>query len=101
MEIAVRALSPGVNAPFTAMTCVEQLGAGLSKLVERSIPAGYHYDNKGHIRLLTDELTFTDIINSAFDMIRQNAYASVAVSIQLFKALQRISDHTLTKTQKV
>ena len=37
VEIATRALSPGVNDPFTAMTCVDQLGSALSRLARREV----------------------------------------------------------------
>ncbi len=39
VEIAVRALSPGINDPFTAMTCVDWLGASLSRIAAHELPA--------------------------------------------------------------
>jgi len=36
VEIAVRALSPGINDPFTAIRCVDQLAAALCRLAERA-----------------------------------------------------------------
>ncbi|MGH8598824.1 MAG: DUF2254 domain-containing protein, partial [Gammaproteobacteria bacterium] len=41
VEIAVRALSPGVNDPFTAVACVDRLGAALSRLAQRGVPSPY------------------------------------------------------------
>jgi uncharacterized membrane protein len=32
VEIAVRALSPGINDPFTAIACVDRLGSALCRL---------------------------------------------------------------------
>ncbi len=41
VEIAVRALSPGINDPFTAIRCIDQLSAALCHLVEKDIPSPY------------------------------------------------------------
>lgn len=101
VEIAVRALSPGINDPFTAMACIDQLASGLSELVKRSIPAGYHYDSEDRLRVITDPLTFTGIIEAAFNQIRQNGYSNVAVTIRLLEAIETVAPHTRTKEQKV
>ncbi len=100
VEIAVRALSPGINDPFTAIACVDQLTSGLSQLVERSIPAGYRYGEDGKLRLLTDALTFTSIIAAAFDQVRQHARADVAVTMRLLEAIATIAPHTRTREQR-
>jgi uncharacterized membrane protein len=39
VEIAARALSPGVNDPFTAVTCLDWMGAALSELAVRDLPS--------------------------------------------------------------
>lgn len=101
VEIAVRALSPGINDPFTAMACIDQLASGLSELVKRSIPAGYHYDSEDRLRVITDPLTFAGIIEAAFNQIRQNGYSNVAVTIRLLEAIKTIAPHTQTKEQRV
>lgn len=101
VEIAVRALSPGINDPFTAMGCVDQLSAGLTQLVKRSVPAGYHLDSSDQLRVVTDALTFTGIIDAAFDQIRQHARGDVAVTIRLLEAIAAIAPHTRTSEQRV
>ena len=44
VEIAVRALSPGINDPFTAITCVDRLGSALRRLAHRDLPSRYRFD---------------------------------------------------------
>jgi uncharacterized membrane protein len=44
VEIALRAISPAVNDPFTAIRCIDRLGAGLSRLAQRNFPSPYRYD---------------------------------------------------------
>ena len=45
VEVAVRALSPGVNDPFTAIACVDRLGEALCALAGREVPSPYRYDD--------------------------------------------------------
>ena len=47
VEIAVRALSPGVNDPFTAIACVDRLGAAIHRLADRAMPARERLDGDG------------------------------------------------------
>lgn len=99
VEIAVRALSPGINDPFTAMNCIDQIAASLSQLMERSIPTGYNYDSQGNLRLVTKPFTFTDIIETSFNQIRRNGASSVSVTLKLLDAISMIAPHTRTWEQ--
>lgn len=94
VEIAVRALSPGINDPFTAVACVERLGASFVRLVERSIPSGYLYDDAGRLRLITNAVTFAGLTHSAFSQIRQYSRSSVVVTIRLLETIAEIAAHT-------
>ncbi len=100
VEIAVRALSAGINDPFTAMACIDQLASGLSQLVQRSIPSGYHYGSEGTLRLMTEPLTFSGILEESFNQIRQNAYSDVAVTIRLLEAIIAIAPNIQTREQR-
>ncbi len=94
VQIAVRALSPGINDPFTAMACIDRLGASLVYLSERSIPSGYFYDDENKLRLITDAVTFAGITEAAFNQIRQYGRSSVAVTVHLLETIAVIAAHT-------
>lgn len=100
VEIAVRALSPGINDPFTAIACLNQFGANLSDLAERSIPSGYYYDDEGKLRVISDAATFKGIVNRAFNQIRQHAKDDVAVTIRLLEVIAIIIARTSTAEQR-
>lgn len=85
VEIAVRALSPGVNDPFTAITCIDYLSTGLSILTARRFPAPYYYDEEHRLRLITHAVTFSDIADRAFNQLRQYGGSSTAVAIRLLE----------------
>ncbi|TVQ16826.1 MAG: DUF2254 domain-containing protein, partial [Leptolyngbya sp. DLM2.Bin15] len=94
VEIAVRALSPGINDPFTAVRCIDQISATLCYLARRDIPSPYHYDDQNRLRLLMTSLAFVDVTDAAFNQIRQNGRSSVAVTIRLLEAIAVIAPCT-------
>lgn len=53
-EIAVRALSPGINDPRTAVNCVQSLTVCLSKMLRRQPPSPYHFYEPPHDKDATD-----------------------------------------------
>jgi len=100
VEIAVRALSPGINDPFTAITCLDQLGTTLAELAERTIPAGYYYDADGELRVISDTVTFQGIVDNAFNQIRQHGASNVAVTIRLLEVIAIIIARVRTDEQR-
>lgn len=100
VEIAVRALSPGINDPFTAIACLDRLGSGLSNLAERSIPSAYHYDDENHLRLIGQSITFAEIVDTSFDQIRQYGRSTVPVLIRLLETIAVVGAHTRTKVER-
>lgn len=94
VEIASRALSPGINDPFTAIRCIDRLCEGLCNFVEREIPSPYRYDEDKKLRVIANPVTFKSMINLAFNPIRQYVSSSVAVRIRLLEALAEIASHT-------
>lgn len=94
VEVAVRALSPGVNDPFTAMTCVDRLGAALCELAGKSIPSPDRYDDSGHLRVVADASTVPGIIDASFHQIRQASRGHAAVTLRLLETVTAIARHT-------
>ncbi len=91
VEVAVRALSPGINDPFTAMTCVDRLGQALCLLAQREFPSEYRYDDEDRLRVIVYPVLFGDILDEAFDQVRQYGRTSTAVIIRQLEALERIA----------
>jgi uncharacterized membrane protein len=94
-EVAMRALSPAINDPYTAMTCIDWLGATLSQLAGRQIPPAGHM-REGRLLLLARPITFVALVEAAFEQLRQIARGNIAVSIRLLEALEIIGSHTRT-----
>jgi len=90
VEIAAHALSPGVNDPYTAITCIDNLTATISYLAQAKFPSKYRFDKEGNLRIIADTVDFRGILDSAFNQIRQFSGGNTAVIIRLMEALTTI-----------
>ena len=89
-EIALRALSPGINDPDTAVACIDQLADALGRVGERTIPpALLTYEDE--VRLVTYPLTYSRLVDAAFSRIRQYGRGSVPVILRLLEAIASLT----------
>lgn len=100
VEIAVRALSPGINDPFTAMACIDSLGAALRDLATRPAFSPWRYDDEGKARILSPEFSWNGVVDAAFNQIRQYGGGSVAVTIRLLETIGVILTATVREEQR-
>lgn len=91
VEIAVRALSPGINDPFTASACIDQLTVALGLALQRDFPPTRLHDDSGRLRLIRDLYGFSDLVDASFNQIRQNARGNAAVTIRLLDSLTMLA----------
>ena len=99
VEIAVRALSPGINDPYTAVAAVARLSASLSRLMGRALPQGVFVDEEGTVRIICPRPTYTSILAAAFDQIRQAGSDKPIILIHLIQAINRMAPHARTSEQ--
>ncbi len=90
VEIAVRALSPGINDPFTAITCINWLGRALCQITERAFPSPYHYDKEHILRVISQPPTFEKITDAVFNQIREAAHTNTAVTLCLLETIHNV-----------
>ncbi|HVS10099.1 MAG TPA: DUF2254 domain-containing protein [Planctomycetota bacterium] len=93
VEVAVRALSPGINDPFTAMTCVDRLGAALCRLAGREFPSPWLRDGDGRLRVIADPPDFAEIADAAFRQIREHGRRSSAVLARMLETIAVVLAH--------
>lgn len=97
VEMAVRALSPSVNDPFTAIACIDRLGSSIAGFMRADRPSAPHYDAEGRVRVITtSRLTFAGMMDAAFNQIRQNANTQVSVWVRLLETIGRLGVHART-----
>lgn len=90
VEIASRALSPGINDPYTAISCINHLSSIMSSLVKKEFPAPYLADEEGEVRVIADVLTFEGMLDAAFNQIRQFSRGNPSVAIRMMESLRTI-----------
>ena len=90
VEVAVRALSPGINDPHTAMSVLDRLGAALCDLAPRHLPTGVRLHG-GKPVLVAPSVDYAGLTDTNFHMIRQNAAGSPAVLIRILEVLTAIA----------
>lgn len=93
VDIALRALSPGVNDTTTAVMCVHHLGVILESLGAREIPDRLRAAS-GKIRVLASARSFDVLAGLALDQIRQNSARNVAVMTALLRAIAATGQQT-------
>ncbi len=87
VEIALRALSPGINDPFTATACIDRLGVLVARLADKRMPRAVNRGLDQHSQLTTVGTTFEGICDLAFNQIRQAAADKPAIAIRMLETL--------------
>jgi len=87
VDIAIKALSPAINDPTTAVQAIDQIEDLLRRLGRRELEAGYAGDETGALRVIFPTPTWEDYLTLAFDEIRQYGATSVQVVRRLRSAL--------------
>lgn len=97
VEIALRALSPGINDPNTAITCIDKLTAICVQVSSRAFPAENLIHTHTEVWLKRRMFTFPGIIDKAYSQIRQASRDQIAVLISLLSNLAKLQNCCLAK----
>ena len=99
VDIAIKALSPAINDPTTAVQAIDQIEDLLRRLGHRELDAGYARDVNGVLRLIFPMPTWEDYLELAFDEIRQYGADLVQVMRRLRSALVGLVDSVTADTR--
>ena len=94
VDIALKAISPAVNDPTSAISCVDQLSRILIRFAARQAVDPLLFDPPGVIRVSIPWIGFTGLLDSAFEQIRLYAKGDIAVSLRLLRALADVAATT-------
>lgn len=97
VDMAIKALSPGVNDSSTAVMCVDYLTAILARLACRQFPPSHHYEEET-LRVIAIVPTFEGLLAEAFDQIRSSAEVNVAILVRMLGALDTIGSLTIRRS---
>ena len=93
VDIALKALSPGIMDVTTAVVCVDYLTNILSRLVTREIPSYLRYDD-GELRVIAKGPNFESLLHESFCQIRDIAKGDIVIILRLLIAFQTIASLT-------
>ena len=100
VDIALRALSPGINDANTALVVIDHLSAALSGVMKRALPSGVHRDDVGAVRVVAKTSSYSGVLAAALHQIRQSAEKQPAVIIELLRAMGRIGEQVRLAEQR-
>ena len=100
VEIAARALSPGVNDPFTAMGCMDWLGAALKRLADRDIPSADRYDEHGTLRVVAEPTTYEEFVSHVFAQLRPYVAADRNATLHALKLIAEVGARVETQERR-
>lgn len=91
-DVALKALSPGINDPTTAQDAIFHSAAVLAELLRREPPSPVRSNGDSGRAVLVHQPTHDDLIRLAFDEVRQTAAAMPGVCIYLLEALELLTE---------
>jgi uncharacterized membrane protein len=94
VDIALKAISPAVNDPTTALTCIDQLGRILVRAAMRHPPISTLRDRDGRARVMLPRTSFPRLLDVAFSQIGHYGKADVAVPLRLMRVLAELAGTT-------
>lgn len=101
VEIALRALSPGINDPFTAITCLDRLTSACILMSRREFPHKCVINEETDRWLIRRTFTFEGVINKSFDQIRQAGKTHIAIGLHIMRCLDVLNRQTEGKYHDV
>jgi uncharacterized membrane protein len=101
LEVAVRALSPGINDPFTAISCIDRMAESLNLLARRRLPSTFLTDDAGALRLIVPRPEIGDLVEHLFGELRAHGAGDPMVARHLALTLRRMQASTSDTALKV
>lgn len=90
VELAVRALSPGTNDPYTAVNALDDLSDGLAAMARRRMPSPVRLDDDGRVRVVAPAVVLDDLVEMLVDSMRAYALDQPDVVIRTIDLLGRV-----------
>jgi uncharacterized membrane protein len=100
VDVALKALSPGVHDPTTASSCIDHLGALLVRLAVRRMPAPCRSD-EGVVRVIAEGPDYPSMLAVCFEAIIHHAGSHAVVYDRLLLAMERLAAVTPSGERRI
>lgn len=101
VEIALRAISPSINDPYTAATCLHRMAPLLTMLAQRDRGHAAVHDEDGALRLVTRDFSFEDYLSRALQEIRFYGRSDLTVAVTLLDVLALVAQGSAERFHEV
>ena len=99
VEIAARALSPGVNDPFTAISCLDWLSAALKALADRDFPRPTRHDDRGELRVIAEPTTFDEFVEGVYGQLRPYLVTDRNAALHALRTIGEVAGRVTDRSQ--
>lgn len=99
VDIALKAISPAINDPSTAVTCIDHLSRILVRIAARPDPPST-FALGGVARVSLKATSFEAMVDLAFTQIRQYGKGDMAVGLRLLRSLDVVAEVTEDPARK-
>lgn len=96
VDVALKALSPGINDTTTAVVCINYLSAILSELANRRIENQFR-SKDGKVRVIARGETFQSLTDAAFNQIRDSADGNTTIYLQILDSIKTVAQQTKSR----
>jgi uncharacterized membrane protein len=93
VDIALKALSAGINDTSTAVMCIDRLGSLVALLAGRDLGSPVRAE-AGQVRVIAQRPDFASYLATSFDQVRSNAAKDLAIYLRLLAALRTVAERT-------
>jgi len=100
VEILARALSPGVNDPFTAINCINWFHSAINCMMQGEAPSAYRYDEKGDLRVIAFPVSFKRFVSVICDQSRPYIASDRNAAIKMMTTLTELAARARTDEQR-
>ncbi|MEJ7837892.1 MAG: DUF2254 domain-containing protein [Thermomicrobiales bacterium] len=90
-DIAIKALSPGINDPSTALTCIDRIAEGLLLAQHFRPEMEYREGRGGHGGIRQTWIGFADIVDECLPQIRHYGAGDMKVMCHLLRVIREVS----------
>jgi len=101
VEIALRAISPGINDPHTAINCINRIGSLLAELGYQYKAYRYYTDEDDQLRVILEPKPYFEYLYKSFYQIRLYGKHDVSVMNGVLEALYKIAKVNNEKVREV
>ena len=91
IEIAARALSPGINDVYTALACADHLTGSIARALECRLDRITLRDDDGRLRVRTRSADAVRMVDTVFPALRRNGMHNVTFALRLIASVERLA----------